>query len=287
MAGLSHYLNVLRQQPDKGRFLLCRFLWFTGLGRFLRIRRDSYDLRFYPSNLSAQLWMDPSARASDELFLEKYLRTGDVLIDVGANIGMITLKAARLVGGEGKVFAFEPNPRVCRFLRGNVRLNGFENVEIHDVALGNEAATVGFENLRWDDMSRVGKGTGGNGAEVPARRLDDFTLDFEGKGIALLKIDVEGFEKFVLEGARETLRATACLYFEVSTEHFAHYGYSVDELFSMIEASGFHIYAWAGDGLGFEAVARAYEPVGAENLLAIRDVDAFQRRIPGSLNAGS
>ena len=77
-----------------------------------------------------------------QLFISECVRPGDTFVDIGANIGMITLLAARLVGPEGTVEAFEPNPDVYRRLSHNVQCNMLNNVSLHAVGLSDKDADL-------------------------------------------------------------------------------------------------------------------------------------------------
>src|SRR5437667_6236072 len=88
---LRKKLMKLRRQRKPFRFLASRLLWHSGLCSLFTILCGSYRLRFYPTALSATLWLDPRERCADEGHLRNLLRTDDIVIDVGANIGTMTL----------------------------------------------------------------------------------------------------------------------------------------------------------------------------------------------------
>jgi FkbM family methyltransferase len=127
------------------------------------------------------------------------VRTGDIVWDVGANVGFYTKRFAELAGPAGKVIAFEPSPANCEKLRQNTV--GLENVVVMPYGLGNNAAKLSF--LQGTDelgaTSRVVAGTEG-GTQVDVRRGDEVAGCALAPGPTLVKIDVEGFEWEVLEG---------------------------------------------------------------------------------------
>lgn len=132
-----------------------------------------------------------------------HLKPGDTLLDVGAHVGYYTLLSAVLVGEKGRVFAFEPNPRNHSFLQRHMALNGCDNVHIEQAAVSDANGVARFE-------FGTGTGTGhlaDNGTvEVRTVRLDDFCT---ARSIApdAIKIDVEGAELAVLNGAEATIVA--------------------------------------------------------------------------------
>jgi hypothetical protein len=96
------------------------------MSQFLTVKCQFYRLRFFPTSISAEKWVYPDFRKEDEDFLTSYLRNGDVVIDIGANVGTLTLTAAHLVGASGKVFSIEAHPVIFIYLKDNVALNKFK-----------------------------------------------------------------------------------------------------------------------------------------------------------------
>jgi hypothetical protein len=120
---LQRYFKIIAEQKHPVRFLFSRLLMRSGLSVLFVIKKEGYKLKFYPSSLSAALWVDSDDRHADERFLKEYLQSGDIVIDVGANIGSLTLAASDIVGESGKVYAVEANPKIFSYLRGNLLLN--------------------------------------------------------------------------------------------------------------------------------------------------------------------
>jgi FkbM family methyltransferase len=132
----------------------------------------------------------------------RLLAAGDHAIDVGANIGLVTTTMAARVGPQGRVLAVEPNPVNLRLLHATIARAGLSQVAVHACALGSAdgelalhvpAGNSGAASL----LSLPGK-TLVDEPVVPVRRLDGIVE--AGCPIALMKIDVEGFEDEVLSG---------------------------------------------------------------------------------------
>jgi len=102
---MNRYLQVLRSQKHPIKFITGKLLFQSRLSTLFKIRRENYILRFYPSSLACELWINSKARQSGEKFFQNYLNYGDRVIDVGANIGTLTIEAAIKVGNSGKVFS--------------------------------------------------------------------------------------------------------------------------------------------------------------------------------------
>lgn len=152
------------------------------------------------------------------------LDTDSVVLDIGANIGVYTLAAARLAP-TGAVHAFEPNPNVAHHLRRNVEANHAPNVTVHEIAVSAKDGTVRFKenptftagSVTLDEAGTAYSAAFGGGAiEVPAVTLDSVTADLD--RVDVVKIDTEGHELDVLAGAHDTLeRFRPVVFLEFST----------------------------------------------------------------------
>ena len=135
------------------------------------------------------------------------LRSGQVVFDVGANIGYYTLLAARQVGPSGHVVACEPSPRNISYLHRHVALNGATNVTVIPAGCYDRSGLVGFEaGTDWAAGHLVDHATPANGNRqlVAIVSLDEI-VRASGLRPDVLKIDVEGAEMHVLQGASNTL----------------------------------------------------------------------------------
>ncbi len=141
-------------------------------------------------------------------WLERTLRSGDVLYDVGANVGAYSLIAASLGREAARIVAVEPVFANFASLCDNVLLNGFEDVVVPlPVLLGARTAleTLGTENI---EPGAAEHEIGGVGMPVLSLRLDDLVAQFGLPAPTLMKIDVDGGEAAVLAGAQQTLART-------------------------------------------------------------------------------
>ncbi|HJN12491.1 MAG TPA: FkbM family methyltransferase [Pirellulaceae bacterium] len=137
-------------------------------------------------------------------FFESVVRLGDTVVEAGANIGAHTVRLAQLVGEAGKVHAFEPQRVVFQSLCANVALNGLANVFSHHAALGREPGQLFVPTLDYGKENNFGGlGLGGysRGEPVAVETIDGLQLSSCG----FIKIDVEGMEQDVVQGARETI----------------------------------------------------------------------------------
>ena len=141
---------------------------------------------------------------SVRLFLQ-HLKTNDVVLDIGANIGYYALVSAAAVGPGGRVIAFEPSPEVARKLRRNILLNGLTNIEVRQVAVSDEA---GETALSWPEDNTAHASLKQGSASwvstaVRTERLDDHLDEFG--SVAAIKLDIEGAEYAAIKGAARLL----------------------------------------------------------------------------------
>ena len=135
--------------------------------------------------------------------LQDFLKQGDTFVDVGANIGWLSLVGAKKVGDKGKVLAFEPVPSTFKILNSNKDINHFNQIKLHQFALGNneQEVTIYPETENRGGASILNHQSD-KGIEIEVKRLDDLQLKSK---VNVIKIDVEGFELDVLKGASDTI----------------------------------------------------------------------------------
>ena len=100
--------KILLNHPNKFRLIYSRFLMKTKLSRNIIFSRNGYKLRFFPSALTAALWLNPHERLMEEIFLAEFVKSGDFIVDVGANIGTISLALAKKLKDRGKFMLSNP-----------------------------------------------------------------------------------------------------------------------------------------------------------------------------------
>lgn len=269
--GLLHRLDVLRRHPRPARLVAARFLAWTGLSPLFTIALEDYRLRFYPTNTSANLWIDPASRFHDLSLFKDCCQPGDVAVDVGANIGEVSIVFSRRVGAGGAVIAFEPHPRIYRYLLGNLALNRCANVTARNLALGAAPGSVRMSDDKRDDMNRV---LASGAIEVKGSTLD---LELPARPIAFLKIDVEGHELSVLKGAGAVLQRTACVNCELIDAHCRREGHAMGDVIAFLQQSGFQTFVTSGHRR-LVPVSGSFAGTGAYELVAVRDVADFARR---------
>jgi FkbM family methyltransferase len=152
--------------------------------------------------ISPAIGVDGLYEPEETELLRKIVRKGAVVVDVGANIGWYTLLSAHLAGKTGKIVAFEPEPSSFSLLKQSVKRNGFDNVFLFNNCVSN----IEGERKLWLSKGNLGRhsivsSAGTEAIDVEAVTLDICLSKLEIQIVDLLKIDVEGVEPEVLEGA--------------------------------------------------------------------------------------
>lgn len=136
-------------------------------------------------------------------------KPGDTVLDIGANLGLVSFVLSAIVGTAGHVHAFEPNPAMVTLIEEAIRRNGANNINLHPFALGSTdgklelsvpARNAGAASLV---PARVWGGETSTKMTVPVRTLSSVISEQRVGHIRLIKIDVEGFESEVIDGAAD------------------------------------------------------------------------------------
>lgn len=227
--------------------------WYDGLEVDVRLGNDH----------SLCLYVSGTFEPNEFHFLGQILKPGMTVLDVGANEGLYTLFSARRVGAAGRVVAFEPSSRERSRLQRNVRRNRLGNVTVVPCAVGSSEGTAALQiasgvhsghntlgALVHDDAPSAGV------EHVPVERLDSVVDRLGIAQVDVIKIDVEGAEMHVLEGARRTLSSQRpVLMVEANDEALRAQGASTDALIACLRGElGYDI-------LVFSPVTGGVEPM--------------------------
>ncbi len=162
---------------------------------------------FLGKNDSLLLSINKIYELNETNFIKDSINKGDIVIDIGANIGYFTLLFARLVGDTGKVYSFEPDPRNCLLLEKNVQINNYSNVLLEKKAVSDKSEKSQLYMTEFTPGSSMHKG---NSALIDEIDVDVVTLDdyFKTNSIRpdFIKIDIEGYELNALKGMKSILQ---------------------------------------------------------------------------------
>jgi FkbM family methyltransferase len=215
---------------------------------------------------------EPEVRAE----IVRYLEPGDVAIDVGANVGWHTLLMASRVGAGGRVFALEPNVTTRKRLDAAIETNALLQVTTAACAAADHDGRIGFEapdaGEFWDGTGRLRLDAR---QSVDCVTLDRFVAEHAIDRLALIKIDVEGWELAVLRGAARVLRTLRPhLLFEFDPAYIGRSRSTGHQLSEFLRDNGYQLLALGGRAP--HRVSQVGEQGG--NFLAL----PFERTAPSS-----
>jgi FkbM family methyltransferase len=200
-----------------------------------RVEFDDVSLMFRPGNGELALYYEINVERMYELHPAFVPREGWSVVDVGANIGIFSLRAARLVGRSGRVVSVEPHPDTYARLVVNLEANGARNVRPIRAAVGSRDGVAQLIQGAGSTTARLSEGSEATpGAlSVKVATLDRLVREMALPRLDLLKLDIEGGEVAALEGAQDALSRCGRLVLELHDTRAA-----VQEL---LEARGFDL----------------------------------------------
>ena len=194
--------------------------------------------------------------------VRREIQPGDTVLDIGANIGYFTLLFAQLVGEQGRVYAFEPDPTNFHILRRNIERNGLKNVVPEQKAVSSRTGKIRLfsDKTNRGDNRTFDPGDGRDSVEVDAVSLDEYFSNIVLK-INFIKIDIQGGELAAVQGMRSLLRGRERLSMisEFWTFGLERSGGSAADYLHLLIELGFRLF-WMDDRTklhGFEGRATA------------------------------
>ncbi len=182
--------------------------------------------------------------AEERKFLSGHIAPGMTVLDIGANVGLYSLYIAELVGKQGKVLAFEPDPSLFEAAAANIQQSGNGDViTLRKLALGSQTgtATLYRGNYNSGDNRLSASPTHQQSVQVAIARLDDVV---DGERVDFVKIDVQGWEAEVLRGMEHTLKNNPGLtiYFEYWPDGLRKAGEEVLSPIHILTQHGFTVF---------------------------------------------
>jgi FkbM family methyltransferase len=264
---VSHRFENFLNTPWDERFLTARFLVRKYLAKLpyapvpVRMKMSQNDeIQFWwsyvvPYFSATRGFFDYWGHDLGDLrFLWKNLTPGMVFLDIGAHHGIYSIVAAKKLGANGTVVAFEPSPDEYRRLRLHTRLNRLSSVRTEPLALGSAPSTRTFFRVTSGDTTRGGLQPPASTDQVSkisveTARLDDYVSQFPLKRVDVVKLDVEGGEREVLEGASLVLTKLRPMFIcEVLDAASQPWGYKAREIMLILQRFDFNWFDIRLDG---------------------------------------
>jgi len=178
-------------------------------------------------------------------FVKNEIKKNNVVLDLGAHVGYYTLMFAKLVGENGKVYAFEPSPTNFELLQKNVMINNYKNVILEKKAISDksEIASLYLSEENFSDNRIFDSHDKRKSIKIETTTLDDYFKEYDGR-IDFIKMDVQGAEGKVLLGMNNLLKKLkhVKIMTEFSPKHLVHIGMGSEEFLDIFLNSGFKLY---------------------------------------------
>jgi FkbM family methyltransferase len=232
------------------------------------------------------------------LFLSRFLKKGDVCLDIGSQKGFVAFQMGRIVGEEGRVLAFEPDPRAFRYLQEHCDRNRFSNVSVFPYVLGDQDSECQFSltsQLGWSSrfLNPVARAAAVEQVRTRVRALDRLVesseLLIDTAKLAFVKIDVEGSEQLVLSGMRNLLtKSSPVIWVEINLESLRAGGFSASDVNAELARLGYSLYIprlerrLAGSRLSFKRLPEIQSVRESVDLAALKFGSPLIRRVQSS-----
>lgn len=216
--------------------------------------------------------------SNEKKILEKIIKKEFNIVEVGANFGVHTLMMAKLVGEKGKIYAFEANPTVSKYLKESIKLNNLSNnITLFEKAAGD----VPGESFLEYGIQNIGGGhivTSKSPSTIKTEivRLDDVV---EEQRIDLLKIDAEGYEFNILKGAKELITRNIdhiILMMEFVPSHLKNQKTDPELVIQFLKSHKFSLWRVGKKNLGEPLLV----PISYDELTNLIEADIVASRIP-------
>lgn len=182
------------------------------------------------------------------------IKPGNIILDIGANIGIYSLMASVKTGNIGKVYSFEPADWAINRLKENIRLNKFENIEVIDKAISDISGISDFFICDDDAYNSIGNKPMREVREVKKveiTTIDDFLSSRSISHVDIIKIDTEGADYLVLKGAKQLLSSSSppIIFCEYSRKTIDGFHHSLNEFEEYIKGFNYKIFEIQGNNL--------------------------------------
>jgi len=218
--------------------------------------RSGRERDLYKTNQNLLFWLDKEKYIdqciiNDGVFESKLtqivshlIKEGDIVLDIGANIGYYSVSFSKLVGKNGKVICFEPTQYYSRILKMNLEINGISNAEIIKYGLSNKKQELEiFIGNSTASLHNPGNLLNETKEGIKLTTLNDFIKDNPLQRIDLIKVDIDGHEPLFFEGAWNVLnKYDPIIVLEVSHLHYFNAGFTAWDFYKLLKERGYNIY---------------------------------------------
>lgn len=237
---IATYLSGMRLRRIPGTYFIYRFIYRT-----LAFPGIVLDIQGHKMFLDSKDALELSVHGVHELFttevIKREVKKGDTVLDIGANIGYYTLIMSKIVGMDGEVIAFEPEPTNYDLLGKNAEVNTYSKITLYQCAVSDKNGLTNLYLHKLAPEHRMCNPSGKHKSiKVQSGRLDDLSLP---KKIDFIKMDIEGAEGRAIEGMSQILQRNKNLkiVMEISPNLLKDFGDDAFRLLSKLISYGFQV----------------------------------------------
>ena len=208
-----------------------------------QLNRSDYMQWYIYAHLKDDVWKDALVG------IEKKEKTH--ILDIGSNVGAFSFQLASKLKNHSKIHAFDPNPYIHRLFSQNLALNPTcaSHIIFNPLAVGDAHREVEFS---FEDINSGGGGIGkesSHSLSVQMTTVDQYVSDHQISDVHFMKIDVEGFEPFVIDGAKKTIeKYKPAIHIEITESWHQKNNTSSQSIFSFLESLGYSFYLETEEG---------------------------------------
>lgn len=256
---------------------------------------------FYPLVNKSKVKFFSKGQIAKGLFLHEFekneldafqslVNQGSIIIDAGANIGLYSIIGSKLVGDSGRIYSFEPSKTTFNLFKNNILLNQVTNITAINKGLGDkmgETLILNHNNETGDAENYISNSTlnnlesvnDGSAEVIVIDSLDNFQYENSISKVDFLKVDVEGYEYYVLKGAENLLRENPdiIILFECADHLAKRAGSSQNEVFNFLNKLGFELAYW-NEKLK-KWICDKTDPINSGQFLASRNIFTILQKL--------
>ncbi|MEO0119553.1 MAG: FkbM family methyltransferase [candidate division WOR-3 bacterium] len=241
---IKFYIKILFEEKFSPLFLLSVLASRLKIKLPFKVKiAQGIFLYLHPSSIAHGLWRKKYSIEIDKLVIENLVKENFQIIDVGANIGHLSLLMAKKAKN-GFVVSIEAARRIFGYFVENINLNKIFNILPLNLAISNENKIVDFFEFSYaDDQSalKIDKNWKHQNYKILRIRLDELIKILSLPRVDFIKIDTEGAELIVIKSLGEFLSKVKYIYFEFNEENYRKFGYNGKEILNFLHENGFKI----------------------------------------------
>ena len=231
------YVRLYGSPIRIGNYWVCRGLQANQ--QIVNVQGSLMELNLKDRGINADLFINRIREPQATRYVQTLMQPWWTVVEIGANIGYYAMMEAKRVK---QVYAIEPGPSNYNQLVANVKLNKYANIESYPLAIGDHNGEIGFEIAKACNWSRIAMTNETATVTVQMQTLDSFVAANRIKHVDYLRMDVEGYEFAIIQGARKTIeKDRPDMFIEVHRDRLADYGHSQLEFMEMLAGYGYYI----------------------------------------------